>query len=102
MRIKQAISKKEKIAIFADSDLDGITSLAIVFDVLSKCYQEPFIRYLKDDEGYGLTCDIIDEFIANDISLLITVDSGIKNIEEIAMRDRRALIQLLQIIMSLI
>jgi len=84
LRIKQAISKKEKIAIFADSDLDGITSLAIVFDVLSKCYQEPFIRYLKDDEGYGLTCDIIDEFIANDISLLITVDSGIRDIEEIS------------------
>jgi single-stranded DNA-specific DHH superfamily exonuclease len=70
-----------------------------VFDVLSKCYQEPFIRYLKDDEGYGLTCDIIDEFIANDISLLY-VDSGIRDIEEISYARQRALIQLLQIIMS--
>ncbi|HOP28461.1 MAG TPA: single-stranded-DNA-specific exonuclease RecJ [Spirochaetota bacterium] len=82
-RIRNALDKKEKVAIFADSDLDGITSLTILYDLLSKCGITPFIRYPQNKEGYGLTCDIIDEFTASGISLLITVDSGIRDIQEI-------------------
>jgi single-stranded-DNA-specific exonuclease len=82
-RIRKALEKKELIAIFADSDLDGITSLTILYDLLSKCGSTPEIRYPKNKEGYGLTCDIIDEFIESGISLLITVDSGIRDIDEI-------------------
>ena len=82
-RIRDAINNKEKIAIFADSDLDGITSLTILYDLLSKCGSTPIIRYPKNKEGYGLTCDIIDEFASTGISILITVDSGIRDIKEI-------------------
>ena len=82
-RIREALDKKERIAVFADSDLDGITSLTILYDLLLKCGSIPMIRYPKNKEGYGLTCDIIDEFASSDISLLITVDSGIRDIQEI-------------------
>ncbi len=83
-RIRKAFSNEEKISIFADSDLDGITSLTILYDLFTKCGSTPFIRYPRDKEGYGLTCDIIDEFINAGTNLLITVDSGIRDIEEIA------------------
>lgn len=82
-RIRKALAAAERIAIFADSDLDGITSLTILYDLLSKCGSTPHIRYPMNKEGYGLTCDIIDEFISADINLLITVDSGIRDVEEI-------------------
>jgi len=81
--IKKHISYNSRIAVFADSDLDGITSLTIIYDLLSRLGNIPFIRYPKDKEGYGLTCDIIQEFIDLKINLLITVDSGIRDVEEI-------------------
>ena len=73
-RIRKAIAANEKIAIFADSDLDGITSLTIIYDLLTKFGITPVIRYPKNKEGYGLTCDIINEFISDGVQLLITVD----------------------------
>lgn len=81
--IKKHLGLKSKIAIFADSDLDGITSLTIIFDLLVKLGTIPVIRYPRDKEGYGLTCDIIQEFIDEGVNLLITVDSGIRDVEEI-------------------
>lgn len=83
VRIRKALADGERIAIFADSDIDGITSLTILYDLLSKCGSTPHIRYPRNKEGYGLTCDIIDEFISAGINLIITVDSGIRDIEEI-------------------
>jgi len=83
--IKKHINSANKIAVFADSDLDGITSLTILYDLLSKLGKPPIIRYPKDKEGYGLTCDIIQEFIDEGVNLLITVDSGIRDVEEIQM-----------------
>ncbi len=83
-RIRKAIDDRERIGIFADSDLDGITSLALMHNLFSKMKIEPFLRYLKDDENYGITRDIIDEFRGNAITLIITVDSGTRDVAEIA------------------
>lgn len=90
-RIKQAIKNHEKIAIFGDSDLDGITSLSIVYGVLEKAGCRPFIRYPKAKESYGLTNEVINEFVNNDIKLVITVDSGIRDIVEIELGRRNGL-----------
>ncbi len=82
-RLKTAISSHEKIAVFGDSDLDGITSLTIIHSLLNKYSCTPIIRYPKAKESYGLTIDIIDEFIKEKITLVITVDSGIRDTAEI-------------------
>ncbi len=83
-RIKSAAENNENIAIFADSDLDGITSLTILNDMLTRIGITPsVIRYPRDKEGYGLTCSVIDEFKEAGIHLVITVDSGIRDIDEI-------------------
>lgn len=83
--VKKHINSMSRIAVFADSDLDGITSLTIIYDLLAKLGNTPLIRYPKDKEGYGLTCDIIQEFIDAGVDLLITVDSGIRDVDEIQM-----------------
>ncbi len=83
--IKKHIAAKNRIAVFADSDLDGITSLTIIYDLLCRLGNTPFIRYPKNKEGYGLTCDIIQEFVDQEINLIITVDSGIRDVDEINM-----------------
>lgn len=83
-RMRAALNAGERIGIFADSDLDGITSLAVMHSLLSRLGVEPFIRYLKDDENYGITRDIIDEFNNSGVRLLVTVDSGIRDVAEIA------------------
>lgn len=83
LRLKNAISKGEKIAIFGDSDLDGITSLTIIHNILIKFGSIPLIRYPKAKESYGLTREIINEFILNKVTLVITVDSGIRDIDEV-------------------
>ena len=82
-RLKTALDKGEKIAIFGDSDLDGITSLTIVYNILLKSGSAPVIRYPRAKESYGLTRDIVDEFIGEKVTLVITVDSGIRDCEEI-------------------
>lgn len=82
--IKKAFDSNWKIGIFADSDLDGITSLAVFQLLLCRMKKEAFIRYLKNDENYGLTNEIIDEFKANGVRLIITVDSGTRDIAEIS------------------
>lgn len=82
-RIRQAVESGEHIGIFADSDLDGITSLAVIYTLLDRMKITPFLRYLKDDETYGLTAAMVDEFKNNGVSLIITVDSGTRDVAEI-------------------
>ncbi|HPS58417.1 MAG TPA: single-stranded-DNA-specific exonuclease RecJ [Spirochaetota bacterium] len=82
-RIKEAVRSGERIAIFSDSDIDGITSLAIIHDLLAKLKSAAYIRYPRDREGYGLTYGIIDEFKSEGITLVITVDCGIRDFAEI-------------------
>ena len=83
-RFRKAIEGKEHIGIFADSDLDGITSLAVIYQLLGRMKITPFLRYLKDDENYGMTAMMIDEFRNNGVTLIITVDSGTRDVAEIA------------------
>jgi single-stranded-DNA-specific exonuclease len=81
-RLKKSLATGENIGIFADSDLDGITSLAVLYTLLEK-FKKPHIRYTHGEETYGLTMEIIDEFNDNNVNLIITVDSGIKDREQI-------------------
>lgn len=83
-RIVNAIKNKEKIIIYGDYDVDGITSIT----VLKKFLKERGINtseYIPNrlEEGYGLNKDIIKELVKNKYKLMITVDCGISAIEEI-------------------
>ena len=83
-RIIKAVQNKEKIVVFGDYDVDGVTSCAIL-DKTLKAFGADFKCYIPDrkTEGYGLTFTALENLRANDIDLLITVDCGISSIEEI-------------------
>jgi len=83
LRIRKAIENKERIGIYGDRDVDGITSTAIVFDTLKRLKADVIARVPSGDDGYGISENIIDEFKDKDISLIITVDNGITAVEAV-------------------
>jgi len=82
-RIRRVIDNKEHVGVFADSDLDGLTSLSLMVALFDRLQVSCICRYPVEDEKYGLTVAAIDHFAAQGISLLITLDSGIRDIDEI-------------------
>ena len=84
-RILKAINNNEKIAIYGDYDVDGITSTAIMVKFL-RSHKADVIYYIPDrnEEGYGINTDAIDKIHAQGVTLLITVDCGITAVKEIA------------------
>ncbi len=84
-RILDAINNGEKIAIYGDYDVDGITSTAIMVKFL-RSHRADVIYYIPDrhEEGYGINMDAIDKIHSSGVSLLVTVDCGITAVKEIA------------------
>ncbi len=84
-RLMKAIHDKEKIVIYGDYDADGITSVVILLKFIRQV--TPLIDYYIPDriqEGYGLRIPAIDKFKKGNVSLIITVDCGISDVEQIA------------------
>ena len=84
-RIEQALLNNERILIYGDYDVDGITSVALMkrfFRLLGR--EVDFYIPHRLVEGYGISKEAIDEIAQRGINLIITVDCGISNIEEIA------------------
>jgi len=84
IRIRRVIEQGERVGIFADSDLDGITSLAVALQLLERFGVEVHVRYPVGNENYGLTGEVIDEMREEGVTLLLTLDSGIRDVSEIA------------------
>lgn len=82
-RVRKALDKKEKILIFGDWDVDGICSCALLMRTLYQM-QVNLSYYIPSREEYGLKADLIEQFHKEGINLIITVDCGISNIEEVA------------------
>ncbi len=82
--IADAICAHDKIAIYGDYDVDGITSTAIFVKYL-KSFGCDVSWYLptREGEGYGLNKTAIDKIVASGVKLLITVDCGISGIAEV-------------------
>lgn len=83
-RILKAIQEKEKVIIYGDYDVDGITSITVLKKFLVERGLEVG-EYTPNrlDEGYGLNKDAIKKIKEQDYDLMITVDCGISGIEEI-------------------
>jgi single-stranded-DNA-specific exonuclease len=83
--IKRALANKEKIMVYGDYDVDGITALALVKGTLQGMGGE-VVHYLphRIKEGYGLCRDICSIARKNNVKLLITVDCGTSNHKEIS------------------
>ncbi len=83
-RLEKARLRNEKMLIYGDYDVDGTTSVALVFSFLKK-YFEQIAYYIPDrySEGYGISYKGIDYADENSYSLVIALDCGIKAVEKI-------------------
>ena len=83
-RLNDAFSKNENILIYGDYDVDGTTSVALVFSFLRK-YTKQIDFYIPDryDEGYGISYKGIDFSAEKNYNLVIALDCGIKAIDKI-------------------
>ena len=88
--IADAVQHKQKIAIYGDYDVDGITSTAVLVTYL-RAIGADVIWHLptREGEGYGLNNDAVDDIVASGAKLLVTVDCGISGNDEV-MRARNA------------
>ena len=83
-RIQAAVQNKEKILIYGDYDVDGTTSVALVYTFL-KTFYEAIDFYIPDryNEGYGVSTEGIDYARETGSSLIIALDCGIKAIDKV-------------------
>ena len=83
-RIVKAIERKEKVIIYGDYDVDGITSTTVLKKFLKDLGLE-VSYYIPNrlNEGYGLNKTAVEKIVNEGYSLMITVDCGITGIEEI-------------------
>lgn len=83
-RIIECMNKKEKITIYGDYDVDGITSIATLSKFLTELgVENDYYLPNRLDEGYGLNNNALDKIAKSGTKLLITVDCGISAYEEI-------------------
>ena len=83
-RIKSAIATKEKILVYGDYDVDGTTSVAMMYSFLQK-FNKTIEYYIpcRYEEGYGISLKGIDYAKTNNFSLIIALDCGIRAVDQI-------------------
>ncbi|MGB5990532.1 MAG: single-stranded-DNA-specific exonuclease RecJ [Marinifilaceae bacterium] len=89
-RLDVALERKEKILVYGDYDVDGTTSVALVYSFL-KTYCKDIFYYIPDryQEGYGVSLKGIEYAAENGYSLMIVLDCGIKAVEKIAVANEK-------------
>jgi len=83
-RLKSALQRKERVMVLGDYDVDGITSLALLYEFLNS-QSVPVLHYLprRIEEGYGISASAVKSAIEKGVTLFISVDCGITAFEEI-------------------
>lgn len=85
-RIATSIENGEKILVYGDYDVDGTTSVALMYLYLSKIVDKKYLDFYIPDrnvEGYGISDEGIDFARDNGFSLIIALDCGIKSVDKI-------------------
>ena len=83
-RILTAIQNKERIAVWSDYDCDGVPGGALMRNFF-RMIEYPLISYIPErSEGYGLNTKGLDSLKEDGVSLVVTVDCGITDVDEVA------------------
>jgi single-stranded-DNA-specific exonuclease len=81
--IQSAIDRKELIAVYGDYDVDGVSATALLVQTLKALGGDARPYFPKRaDEGYGLNRKALDLLSAEGVKVVITVDSGIRSLDE--------------------
>jgi len=83
-RVYKAVLAQEKIAVYGDFDVDGVTAIVILVEGLSRLGAE-VIPYIPDriNEGHGLKISALEKLHAQGVNLVITVDCGVTDLREV-------------------
>jgi len=90
-RLITAIEKRENICLYGDYDADGITSTALILNYLKNFGLRPEIVIPKREDGYGLNASAVKMLGAKGIKLIMCVDCGSSDIDEINTANRLGL-----------
>ncbi len=82
-RILNAKEEQEKVLIFGDRDVDGVTATTVLYDCLESMGINVSYRLPLGDDVYGLSMAAVEDFSTEDGTLIITVDCGISNNAEV-------------------
>ena len=94
-RVLSAVREKRKICVYGDYDVDGVTGTAVLLGLLGKLGADvEFHVPLRLSEGYGLSCEKLNELAGRGVSLVVSVDCGIASVEE-AVTARRCGLELI-------
>jgi len=91
-RLVQALHAGEKVLVYGDYDVDGTTSVAVVYSYLCQFFGSERIDYYIPDrykEGYGVSKAGIDHAAAHGYALVIALDCGVKAVEEVAYANQK-------------
>ncbi|TGE34162.1 single-stranded-DNA-specific exonuclease RecJ [Desulfosporosinus sp. Sb-LF] len=83
-RLSLALEQKEKVLVYGDYDVDGVTSTTLLYKILTDLGFKA-VAYIphRQDEGYGLHSESIERAAKSGVSVLITVDCGITAVSEV-------------------
>lgn len=88
IRIRQAVENNERICVYGDFDADGVTSTSLLYSYLETLGADvTYYIPARDTEGYGIHIPAIDKLNDDGVKLIVTVDTGISAIDEIAYAD---------------
>ncbi len=82
-RILMAQAEGEKVLVFGDRDVDGITSTVLMVMTLRELGVEVLWAVPMGDDPYGLTTETVERYAAEDVTLIVTVDCGTTNHAEV-------------------
>lgn len=84
-RLHHALEKGEKILVYGDYDVDGVSGSSLLYLILSRMVGSKVTYYIPDriTEGYGLSRQAIQEYAAKGVSLILAIDCGVTAVDEI-------------------
>jgi single-stranded-DNA-specific exonuclease len=84
--IHQVIADRQRVVVFGDYDVDGVTATVLLVQLLQK-YDADVRMYIPNrfKEGYGFSFDALKEVLALEPALIITVDCGVRSVKEVSL-----------------
>ena len=90
-RIIEVMKAGERIMIFSDYDADGIPGAVVFADFFKKAAYDHVSFYIphRHDEGFGLNCEAIDRAVEEGAKLLVTIDCGVSDCDEVVYANKK-------------